>query len=274
MTAAASDGDSWWGDVRLAVGEAARWRIGPLSLSVSRGRREWQLAYDWDPDRSESQDWERLDDALGEDPEHQERYVVGETGERIDLRPALADRPVVSLPRVPLHLLPQREVTLFVGSPVWVAVAAGDPTVQLRELPSRRLSDTWFGGSTRHGELCYANLTRACLNPENLPILSRTAVTPVRIRNEAPSPLDLERLKLPVPRLSLFCDPQNRLWTEGVTLTRTEESDMASLDVREGAPAEADGAELLTPPRDATETSSLVRAFSSLLGLGRSEAPE
>ena len=99
-------------------------------------------------------------------------------------------------------------------------------------------------------------------------------MTPVRIRNEALSPLDLERLKLPVPRLSLFCDPQNRLWTEGVTLTRTEESDMASLDVREGAPAEADGAELLTPPRDATETSSLVRAFSSLLGLGRSEAPE
>lgn len=273
MTAAPANGDTWWGDVRLAESESARWRIGPLTLAVSRGGREWHLAFGWQADRSESQDWQRLDDASREDLEHEERFVVGETGDRITLRPALADRPVVSLPTVPLHLLPQREVTLFVGTPVWVAVAAGEPAESLRKLPSRRLSDTWFGGSTRQGELCYANLTRACLNSHNLPILSRSAVTPVLIRNEAPSPLDLERLKLPVPRLSLFCDPQNRLWTEGVILTRTEESDMASLVVRDGAPAEADGAELLTPPHDVTEASSLVRAFSSLLGFARTEAP-
>ena len=268
MTAAARDSETWWGDVQLAVREAARWRVGPLTLAVSRGRREWQLAWDWEADRSESQDWERLDDALPEDLAHQERFVVGETGDRIALRPALADRPVVSLPTVPLHLLPQREITLFVGTPVWVAIAVGASFEPLRELASRRLSDTWFGGSTRQGELCYANQTRACLNPENLPILSRSAVTPVLIRNQAPSPLDLERLKLPVPRLSLFSDRRHRLWTEGVTFTRTEASDMASLEVSEGAPLEADGAELLTPPRDTTESTSLVRAFSSLLGFG------
>ena len=68
-----------------------------------------------------------------------------------------------------------------------------------------------------------------------------------------------------MPLLSLFCDPQGRLWTEGVTLTRTEESDMAALEVRQGAPPEAGDADLLTPPRTSAETNLLIRAFSSLL---------
>ena len=270
MTGAQADSGSWWGELRVAAGEAMQWRIGPLTLALCRGHREWQVAHAWDPARSDSQDWERFEEAMPEEA-HQERFVLGETGDRIALWPVLADRPVVSLPRLPLHLLPQREITLYVGSPVWVRVEVGEPGSTLRELPSRRPSDTWFGGTTLDGELCYATRTRARLNPENLPILSRSAVTPVLIRNQAPTPLFLERLKLPVPLLSLFCDRQTRLWTEGVTLTRTEESDMASLEVRQGASAEAAGAELLTPPRARAETNLWIRAFSSLLGFARGE---
>lgn len=267
-----SSGGTWWGDLGLAEGNAAQWRIGPLDLTVCRGRREWQLAYGWDPGRFESQEWDlRPDAAMPEEPAHHERFVVGETGDRIAVRPALADRPVVSLPRLPFHLQPEREATLFVGSPVWVRVEAGEPAITLRELPSRRLSDTWFGGSTREGELCYATQTRARLHSENLPVLSRSAVTPVRIRNQAASPLSLQRLKLPVPLLSLFCDRQGRLWTERITLTRTDETDMASLDVNEGAPHEAADAELMTAPREGAEASLFIRAFSSLFGFGRRE---
>jgi len=273
MTGADGDGSSWWGDKRLEEDEAALWRIGPLALAVYRGRREWQVAYEWEPARSESQQWEfHRAAALPEEPAHHERFVVGETGDRIALRPTLADRPIVSLPRLPFHLLPQREVTLYVGSPVWVRVAAGEPASMLLELPSRRLSDTWFGDTTRKGELCYASQTRALLNSDNLPILNRSAVTPVLIRNRAAKPLFLQRLKLPVPLLSLFCDRQRRLWTESVTLTRAEESDMASLEVRKGAPREAPTAELLTPPRTAIETGLWIRAFSNLFGFAHEEA--
>jgi hypothetical protein len=178
---------------------------------------------------------------------------------------------VVSLPRLPIRLLPECEATLNVGSPVWVRVEVGKPAVTLRELPSQRLSDTWFGGSTREGELCYATETRARLLAENLPVLSRSAVTAVRIRNRAPSPLSVERLKLPVPLLSLYCDRLGRLWTEEVTLTRNEESEMASLDIGQGPPDAAIGAELLTPPRSATEPNLWIRAFSGLFGFGRRE---
>lgn len=259
----------WWGDHQLGSGETARWRIGPLELAVHRGCKEWQLAWGWDPRRSDSQGWELETDAeLPDEPQNHERFVVGETGDLVSVRPALADRPVVSLPRLPVHLLPEREATLYVGSPVWVRVEVGEPTVALHEMPSRRPSDTWFGGSTREGELCYATQTRARLQSESLPVLSRSAVTAVLIRNLAPTPLQLDRLKLPVPLLSLYCGERGRLWTEPVTLTRSEESQMASLDIGDAAPPEAGEAELLSPAREATDSSPWIRAFS-MLGFGR-----
>ncbi len=272
MTEENSHGNSWWGDLRLGENESARWHIGPLDLAVCRGPLEWQLAYGWDRGRSESDDWDfELGAELPGELAQHERFVVGETSPRVAVRPALADRAIVSLPRLPLELLPEREATLYVGSPIWVRVEIGEPPVTLRELPSRRLSDTWFGGSTRDGELCYATHTRARLLAESLPVLSRSAVTAVRIRNRAASPLSIERLKLPVPMLSLFCDELGRLWTEEVTLSRNEESEMASLDIGQGPPAAAAGAELLTPPRSTTEPNLWIRAFSGLFGFGRRE---
>ena len=141
----------------------------------------------------------------------------------------------------------------------------------LRELPSHRPSDTWFGKNTREGELCYATETRALLNLDHLPVLNRSAVTPVRICNHAPSPLLLERLKLPVPLLALYGDRRGRLWTQGVTLTRSEESDMATVDVLAGAPAEAGRTVLMTPARETPEAGLWTRAFSGLLGFGQIE---
>lgn len=271
MAETAGQEADWWGELRLAEGAVARWRIGPLELTVCRGRDEWQVAWRRDPALAESQEWS-LDrpESMPEKPDHQERFVVGRTEETIAVRPALPDRPIVSRPRLPFHLLPEREVTLYVGSPIWIRLEAGEPPTTLRELPSHRPSDIWFGENTREGELCYATETRALLHLENLPVLRRSALTPVRIQNRAPSPLHLERLKLPVPLLELYSDPQGRLWTQGVTLTRSEESDMATLDVRAGAPAEASETVLVTGARETSEAGLWTRAFGSLLGLGHS----
>lgn len=267
MTAAAGDGDSWWGDVRLAEGETAQWRIGPLTLAVSRGRREWQLAYDWDPELDMAQDWEHEAGApFPEEPPNHERYVVGDTGDFLTLGPKLADRPVISLPRVPFHLLPEQETTLYVGSPIWLRLSVGEPPVEIKQLPTRRPSDSWFGGSTREGEACYAIKTRALTDLDKLPVFHRSAVTPVLIRNQAADSLWLEKLKLPVPYLSLFAGQDSRLWTERVSLTRSETSGMASLDIRSGPPEEAPGAEPVTRPRLTHEPNLLIRAFGSLFG--------
>lgn len=269
MSAKREQQDSiWWGEFELPEGRTARWRVGPLEVAAQRRKKEWKLAATW---QSEG---EPEDLPIGVDLEAApldltvpyERFVFAATTPRLLVLPALADRSVVTRPRAPFHLPAGEETVLYVGSPLWVRVETGEPPTRLLEVPVRRPSDTWFGPSTREGELCYATRTRAVLKPENLPLLAGRAITPVRLRNASPQDLPLDRLKLPVRHLSVFSSGDGRLWTERVTMERTDPTENATMDVDEGAPQEVAGGKRVTPPRDRPEKGTLVRAFSSLLG--------
>ncbi len=267
---ATAPAEVWWRDLELAPGRAAAWRIGPLSLTILRNPAEWRLAYGWTPRGRAGSEvsgprWRVTTDAeMPEAADNLERHVLRQTSGRVHVLPALADRPVVTSPRLPLFVLPDQEVVLYVGSPLWAVVEVDDPPRRLRELPIRRPSDTWFGPSTLEGELCYATSTRAGLRVEDLPFFSRRAVTPVRIRNLTETPLEVERLKLPVPYLSLYATPQGQLWTQAVTMTRSEEGHMANLAFGDEAPSQAGRAGLIAAPREESQRGVLFRAFGSL----------
>lgn len=257
----------WWEPVRLEPGTTGQWRIGGLQLAVFRASREWLLA-GREVEEQEEPDWtfERLDERL-EETEDVERHVFRQTDDRVSLRPALADRAVVTSPRIPLYVPPGEETTLYVGSPLWVRVETGEPPLVLRDLPIRRPSDTWFGPNTRQGELCYATRTRATLDLENLERTTRRAVTALGIRNLAETPLRVEKVKLPVPLLSVFDSRSTRLlWTEAVTMTRRAESEIAGIEVHDSPPEEAGETSLLTAPREQVERGLLVRAVGNLFG--------
>jgi hypothetical protein len=130
----------------------------------------------------------------------------------------------------------------------------------------QRLSDTWFGPSTREGELCYAARTHARNHLEQVPRRPHRAVTPVKVRNEAATLLPIEKLSLPVPMLSVYGDPQGGLWSEEVHLTRAADSDMASLRVVPGRPTFVTTADRLSGPRTEPGRGGLVRAFTDLFG--------
>jgi hypothetical protein len=261
--------ERWWREELFEIGDIRTWRIGPLSLVIQRTAREWKLAYRWNASELSEPEWQV--DAGGEFPEDGwefRRFVFSATGEGLELAPALADRPVVTSPRVPLFVSPGERVTLFVGSPLWLVVRGEGQS--LLEIPVHRPSDTWFGPSTREGELCYAARTRAALEIVNLPVLSRRAATPVHIKNRADTALQLERLKLPVPFCSLFAADDGTVWTEAVTMTREESSEMAEVRLRSGPPSEAGEAALLTAPRNQVDTNAVMQVFSTfgtLLGV-------
>ncbi|MDX1501767.1 MAG: hypothetical protein R3325_05345 [Thermoanaerobaculia bacterium] len=262
-----SERKRWWGVVKVPGGRSARWRLGPLELIARRRAGELQLGITRHPDSANGNGWERSEgEESPESLDRVERFIVHGTESEVELLPALADRPVVTSPRVALTILPDEEAVLLVGSPLWVRLSAGSPRVALTELPVRRPSDTWFGPSTREGELCYGTTTRAILRSENLPLLAGRAVTPVRIRNLAAEPLPLERLKLPVPRLSLYADERGLLWTDRIVLVRQAAEEVAAVRVEEGAPEEAgEGAVTVSPPRETVAPGALERVFGSLL---------
>jgi hypothetical protein len=116
------------------------------------------------------------------------------------------------------------------------------------------------------GELCYASWTHANLNLENVPIHSHRAITQVTIHNQAGTQLQIERLNLPVPYLSLFETANGNLWTEAVTMVRTRDTGMATFEVKQGPPAAATDSGLIVDPRRQPSHNMVIRAFGVLFG--------
>lgn len=265
MTGEVATDGRWWAPREVPVGRTLTCRIGPLTLSLHHASGEWQLAAGVSEERPAEGTAELALHEPDDAGDPGERFIV-RAGDGVTLLPLLADRPVVIRPRQPVFLPSGEEVTLYLSTPATVRVEVGQPPVLLREVATVALSDTWFGPSTREGELCYSGRTHARHDLAGVPRRAHRVLTPVHIRNEVETPLPLDKFSLPVPVLSVFGAADGSLWTQGVSLVRTSASDMADLRVDEGPPAEAGVAEPVSGPRQPHGRRGLVRAFSQLFG--------
>ncbi len=223
---------------------------------------EWNITYARDPARVPPDDhsWELLAGEINKG--RSIRFVMKETSETLELSPLLADRPIVTSPRIPLYLPPREKALLFVGSPLWLRMTPGEEEESWPELPIKRPNDTWFGGSTTKGELCYSIRTRAVLNADDLRGSARSAITPVLIHNQTAQLFQVERLKIPVGHLSLYSDPGGLLWTDQIAVTNSDDSDLAQVRIERGAPAPAGEAALVSPARDQSDDDFWSRMFA------------
>jgi hypothetical protein len=262
---------AWWGDLEFELERTDRWEIGTLNLWIHRAQAEWKLAYEW-IDGGGREQWRRESGVdFPEEGVASERFAVQQTGGIVHLRALTADRSVVARPRTPLRVPSGQRARIFVSSPLWIEVAVGPDRTFLKELSTRRLSKTWFGPNTRDGEVLYALKTGARTRGDDLPTRPYRFRTPIVIANEAEDTLMVERLNLPVSHLSVY-ENAGTLWSEEVTMLRTDSDDLAELDLRPGPPLEAEGARRLSGPREVSARGHLFRAFSSILGLGESSS--
>ncbi len=195
-------------------------------------------------------------------PEHSLRFLLNANAPPLAVEPLLADRAVVSRPLVATELPPRHSATLLISTPLWVRLRCGEQT--LVELPTTRLSDTWFGPNTRSGELCYAAQTRARQRVEDNAAESPfRALTPVTIINNGEDNLQLERINVPVPHLTLYGDGAN-FWTSAITMTREQHLLNARIQINDGAPEQARGAATIAEPRRPVRGGVLERAVELL----------
>ena len=251
----------WWGEIPLAEGETRWWTLGSLLVGVERRAREWRVGYEY---FSTGDAILPVSDRDVDELKTATRFVFTRPGERVRLTPALADRPVVTRPVSPIYLPPGEETLMFVSSQVWVRVEAVDLGKVLLDVPSVRPSDTWFGPSTREGELCYASKTHGRLDLGDLPDQPFRAVTPLQIENQSDSELMLERVSLPVPRLTLYASGSGALWTQKVTMRSGQDKQLASLKIKKPPPSQLNQPVMVCAPREVHQERVLVRAFSSI----------
>jgi hypothetical protein len=260
---------NWWDPVTLNNGQTMEWHIGPLILFVRRLSTEWQIASQRTSEFNEDQSIWRVSevDFIPEDFGDTSRFVLRDTSGLLTFTPQLADRPIISRPISPFSVIAGEEVTLYVSSPLWLELFVGEPGKsgkKLDEIAIQRPSDTWFGPSTREGELCYASNTHCRLSLEELPQRSHRAITPIVLRNRANSTLTLERLNLPAPNLSLYATSTGQLWTPKITLTREEDDELAAINIDHQAPDIAKDAVFINKPRKAVNERMLIRAFNAV----------
>ncbi len=258
--------NAWWGEISFEPGAWGHWRVGPLALWVGRNEHDWQIAYarNEDPFRDESHVEVPVDlrsvpvptDAV------QHRLAYAHTPGMLELLPMLADRAVVARPESGFSIPPLERVSVFVSSAIWIRLSCGQKKTRLLEVPTWRPSDTWFGNN-QSGFLCYATRTAMRLEIDELPLRPHRAVTPIVIDNQGQDALNIERISLPIPNLSVFVAPAGALWTERLHLTRKEDAELAQVHIERHSPP-IPGAVRLSEPRRVAEDKLLSRVFTGL----------
>jgi len=260
-------GGSWWGEFEFKPRETRYWQLGPFSLWVQRTPAEFRVTTGSgvDLDQTALRVGETWSESI---PEGHElvRYSVGEAEQGLEIVPLMADRSIIVKSDTTFIVPPGRTVMAYVSSPLWMRAQLLEPKRVLHEEPMLRPSDTWWGPSTLEGELCYAIRTSVRYDLDNLPLRPHRAVSAVWVVNQAKTPLQLDRIRLPIPNLSLFSDTNGRLWTEAVTLVRGQDDDLASVRLEKSPPVEAGPCAKVVGPRFEPEKNLLIRAFAGLLG--------
>ena len=167
--------------------------------------------------------------------------------EQLTLHPLFPNRAVVVRPKDPYLILPGQKVQFFVGVPLWVGLSDAKGIVLVEE-PVTRLSNTWFGKPTE-GELAYAIRSNAVRDPDELEPDPWRVTCPVRIRNLSSEPLMIERLLLRVPLLTLYADPNQRLWANESGMTYRGRQEWSRMSYGRGAPSNPSRLTPLREPR-------------------------
>ncbi len=259
----------WWGDYPIEAGMARRWDIGGFVLIAAMQDQEVRLH-----SRADSAEQERFGvsepgevDGLIDDLTELSlvRHITHLSDCRLVVRPALADRAVVSKPLHRLLLHPRERATVYVSTPLWLQLRPATGEHLMLDCPLIRPSDTWFGVNTREGELCYASRTNARLSLDEVPVSAMRAVTAVELSNASDAPLAVDKVCLPVSYLSLFVDDSDRLWTEPVSISCEQQNEPSALTIQHERSLAEPRLERVSGPREEAR-SGLIHSLNVLFG--------
>jgi len=255
----------WWGEYSFEQLQQRVWQVGGRAIILRRLANEWNS---WNIEAEEELD-EPIQCKDNCTVEYDEQLIHGRflqqnTSDSIRVLPLLADRSIVARPATPLTLLPGQRSRLYVSTPIWFQAKSLPSEALLLDIPFWRPSDSWFGSSTREGQIVYAKYTSARIQLDKLERKSHRAITPITVINIHKEALVIERINVPVTLLHLYSDSTQQLWTTSIEVKREEDNGNVELTLEKQAPPEANIAQLVNSPREASEGNRLIRSISSL----------
>ena len=255
----------WWGILNVPENNSFMLNNAAFILAVEHKAKEWCIHVKRNSELNIEESDKNFTHSIGEfTPVYCgdiSRHIINGNTNSLQIKRSLADRTVVCRPKSPITIVPGASVVIYLSTPIWLTIGlAGNKNILLKEVATQRLSDTWFGASTREGELCYASQTVGRLDIDKLPLRKQRAITPLLIKNEADNDLIFERIALPVPSLSLFSTKSGQLWTQDVSLIRENDGDFAKVKLGRPQPDST----YINGPRVEFGHGQLIRAFSAI----------
>lgn len=250
---------TWFGSFDLELEEVRRWRLGSLTLWVQRHATEWRVAWQYG-DRDQAVGGQAMD-TQSEFPAKYTRFGFERAPATMQLVPRLADRSAVFEPDQSVYLVPGAKTRILVGGPIWLTLRLGGLATDVLDIPTQIMSRAWFGPSTREGVLCYSARTSAVTDFSQMEKASHRALTTVFIANRTKQLLPIERIRIPLNNLSLYCDKNQDLWTTPIRFENESDQDFARMSLSE---AELGDMRRVSEAREQL-ANPVVRVFSSLI---------
>lgn len=187
------------------------------------------------------------------------RWSVSSGTININLSPVFPDRPVVVFYEYPLKVLPNVTLQMYTRIPVWVRISLAKSGYMLTELPTVKLSKTWFGTPVE-GELCYWSATKARRSLSGVEKKSYVINCPIKITNKSSEDLDFDKFCFRVEQLKIF-DYEEALWADETLITYQGEEMISNITMTGKLPAGMGDGTLLNGPRNHVRRNLAARTF-------------
>jgi len=234
-------------------------QYGPLRIWLKCDGDELQMAHEY------------VDEAISSDEanppvgEAWQRWTLKRGIKDFQLLPILPDLPLVVRPESSFKLLPGVRTNIYVRIPIWISGILGGHT--LFELPTIRLSKTWFG-DFYNGEVCYWLLSSARkeIKPDSTP--DYLAISPIEVVNRSAQVLQMDKLCHRVRKLSLYHNG-TELWSNKTTVNYQGDNKISEIEFTNKPPAQAGSNKALSRARDQVGKSFTAKTFNSILEIAK-----
>ncbi|MDC7234043.1 MAG: DUF432 domain-containing protein [Spirochaetales bacterium] len=188
------------------------------------------------------------------------RFITGKSNHAY-LYPSLPDLPITIKPQQATTILPGKKMEVFIEVPLSVSLYYGSHTKKelIYETPLHPLSRSFFG-SPDNGELSYFLESPLYCKYEIYENSSSSVYCPVSITNKSVQKLDIERMILRVPLLSIY-ESGAYLVSSPVTISFRGQDDISQINYLNYSNDRKQNMTLLASPRQKVDKSLLKRSF-------------
>lgn len=246
--------DNIWGNTILEDEQIHYFSVGDLHLWLKYRDEEIWVAFGYKGEVTE-----KISDKRPPDDIEWSRYAHKSTSNEVKILPVFPDLPLVVHSEFGLKVSPETKIQIFTRIPVWVSISLANNNYRLIELPTVKLSRTWFGTPVE-GELCYHATTKARRDLSHVDRKPYLVSCPIVISNKSEDELNFENFCFRVERLSIY-ERNDEFWADETQIIYQGEDFHSDVIMTGKLPEGISKKELLTKPRKQVQKSLATRTF-------------